>query len=111
MKKSDLDRAVAIELDEPTAYVSLVTEMFLTKLLQAIASGEEVKLKGFGKFRLANQGGGPIPRFGTAKETQPAHLRRRFRVHFSKSENFRKEVQKNQEKVHGKSKKGSSMVR
>ena len=102
MKKSELDRSVAIELAEPTINVSLVTEMFLTKLMEAIASGETVHLRGFGKFRLANQGGGPIPRFGEEKEPRPAHTRRRFRVHFSKSENFRKEVQKRQEKAHGK---------
>lgn len=103
MKKADLDRETALETGESIRDTSFVTATFLRKLLEAIARGEEVQLSGFGKFKLAKQGGAPPPhaRFGGG-DNKEHRQRARFRVHFSKSTTLEREVRRNQERPHGK---------
>ena len=102
--KSELDLAVALELGEDTRNISLATELFLHKLMEHIATGEDVHLRGFGKFKLRKQGGAPPPhaRFGNGETNSGDD--QRYRVHFSKSVTFAREVRRhNTGEPHGKS--------
>lgn len=103
VRKSDLDRAVALATGESVRDVSLVTELFLQNLSEAISRGEDVSLHKFGKFKLRAQGGAPPPhaRFGGGASSD--ELSPRLRVHFSKSHTLSRTVKRNfKEKAHGK---------
>lgn len=103
-RKSDIDRDTAFDLgDEPIANVSFITETFLKHLMFAIARGDVVKLKSFGTFRLADQGGGPPLNGRFGHEGNTTGEQRRLRVHFSKSSVFKRETNKrHKENEHGK---------
>ncbi len=96
MRKSGLDRDTAAELDEPIDDVSLTTQVFLRKLMQALAHGEEVTLPGFGKFKLLEWA--PSQRL-SGKEIVNGPC---FRVSFIKARAFGEFIKANQEKLHGK---------
>jgi nucleoid DNA-binding protein len=55
LRKLDIDRMAAMELDEPMDVVSRVTCSFLNHLGSAIIETGEVSLGGFGRFRLRIQ--------------------------------------------------------
>lgn len=55
MNLSDLAEKVATEHDLPKAKVKAVLESTFGKLAEAVASGEEVALPGFGKFKLSER--------------------------------------------------------
>lgn len=102
--KQELDILVSIETGIGLARTSAVTGVFLQKLMEAIIERKEVRIKRFGCFKLALQGGGPPPdkRFG-ARDNTRGRQSLRFRVHFSKSLTFATAVkEKYKEKNHGK---------
>jgi hypothetical protein len=104
VRKADLDREVAVAVGDDLGNVSMTTSAFLQQLMEALARGDEVLLQGFGKFRLARQGGAPPPhkRFGGG-HNDPEGQNERFRVHFSKSMTFARAVKEAQkENAHGK---------
>jgi len=93
VKKSLLDNLVARETGEHLRDVSYITQVFLDELAKAIASGEPVRLRGFGTFTLTKMRGAPPPhkRFGDVPAKSPDSLIR-FRVQFSKSAGLKREV-------------------
>lgn len=102
MNKPELDRKVAFEMDMEIWEVSRITELFLAHAADGIATGHEVKLRCFGKFKLAKQGGAPPPhkRFGGGDNNDDGQ-HQRFRVHFSKSVTLNRAIKNRQEKPHG----------
>ncbi len=102
-RKVDLDRDVALETGIGRDKVRLITQVFLHKVMRALIDGHDVTLDGFGRMRLAVQGGAPPPhaRFGTGdKNTEGNDVR--LRVHFKKSLPFTKAVKKHiKEMPHG----------
>jgi len=98
MRKHELDLNVALETGLSQKKVKLVTQIFLHKAMQALVEGHEVTFDGFGRFRLAEQGGAPPPhaRFGTG-EKNGKDTALRFRVHFKKSAPFAKAVKRHQQ--------------
>lgn len=101
MNKSDLDRAVAEETGKLLVDVAQVTDLFLKKVMVAVANGEPVLLPGFGKFtreqpRLANTGN--LVQYKGEKTPRQSLG---FRVQFSKSRTAFGRIL-SQEKVHGK---------
>lgn len=102
MNKFDLDRRVALMVDMEIQEVADITAMFLEFASEGISAGQEVKMRCFGKFKLAKQGGAPPPhkRFGGGDNSGDRHGFR-FRVHFSKSTTLTKAIKAQQEKVHG----------
>lgn len=98
-----LDRLVAISTGEEAITVAPITAAFIAELAEAISNGDTVLFPGFGKLTLKRQGGAPPPhaRFGGSKlRGNAAGIR--FRVSFSKSRLFSKEVlRKYKEKEHG----------
>jgi len=103
MNKFELDRRVAFEMDMEIQEVARITGLFLGIVADDIAKGHEVKLRGFGKFKLAKQGGAPPPhkRFGGGNNNDDRQ-QQRFRVHFSKSVTLTRAIKTRQEKSHGK---------
>lgn len=94
-RKCDLDRDVALETGVSQAKVKLVTQVFLHKAMRALIEGHEVTFDGFGRLRLALQGGAPPPnpKIGVKdKNAEDAGLR--WRVHFKKSEPFKRAVKR-----------------
>lgn len=76
--------------------VSLVTDLFLQNLSEAISRGEDVSLHKFGRFKLRAQGGAPPPhaRFGGGASSGELRPRLRTRVYFSKSYTMKKQLAK-----------------
>lgn len=103
VSKADIDREVAIELPLTVKRVSLVTSLFLEKLMLAIACGERVRLVNFGKFKLTRQGGSTPchPLFGGSEPVADCP-ELRFRVYFAKAAAFTEAVRQHQENNHGK---------
>jgi nucleoid DNA-binding protein len=103
-RKSDIDREVILETGLSERTVKLVTQVFLSKVTEALVAGQAVTLDNFGRLHLAEQGGAPPPhaRFGTGeKNTEETSVR--FRVHFTKAPAFSETLrQHNLEKSHGK---------
>jgi hypothetical protein len=103
MNKFELDRRVAFDMDMEIQEVARITALFLELAVDDIARGHQVKLRCFGKFKLAVQGGAPPPhqRYGGGNNNGDGQ-RQRFRVHFKKSETLAKAIKLRQEKSHGK---------
>ena len=103
MRKSHIDRDVALETGIGQQKVKLITQVFLHKVMNALIDGHEVTLEGFGRMRLAIQGGAPPPNpkiKGSERDSKVAGLR--FRVHFKKSEPFTRAVKARiKESTHG----------
>lgn len=83
--KSDFDREIAAETGDAIADIAVVTELFIKKLAESIADGDQVVLINFGKFRLREQGGATL-------NAEPS-TRRKFRVHFVKARSYSKAIQ------------------
>lgn len=99
-----LDRLVAISTGEEAITVAPITAAFIAELAEAISNGDTVLFPGFGKLELKKQGGAPPPhaRFGGGPKLRGSAAGVRFRVSFSKSRGFSKEVlRKYKEKAHG----------
>jgi DNA-binding protein HU-beta len=56
MRKSDLVKAVAAEIKQPETQVSAVVNATFNAIQDALASGDEVALTGFGTFRISERG-------------------------------------------------------
>lgn len=99
LTKAELDRRVAMETGCDIKGTTQTTTWFLQKIVDAIASGEILRLRGFGQFKLTYSNGKmpPHPRFGerTLQEGQCV----RYRVHFAKSETLTRAIK---EVHHGK---------
>lgn len=102
MNKFELDRKVAFEMDMEIREVARITGLFLEAASDGIAKGQEVKLRCFGKFKLAKQGGAPPPhqRFGGGNNNYNGQ-QQRLRVHFSKSVTLNRAIKNRQEKSRG----------
>lgn len=98
--KTELVRRTSMETGYGYNVTSAITAMFLQKVVEAIANGEELRLKGFGRFKVTHSGGKPPPhpRFGGGNNKQEEHCVR-FRVHFSKSDTLTRAIK---EKYRGK---------
>lgn len=90
MKKSDLDKKVADILGIKDA--SAVTTEFLNQIALALANGEEVALRSFGKIRLVVEHRKGTVRMQDArtKVMRDFQVNERYRIYFSKSAAFRK---------------------
>jgi len=107
--KAELDRQVAMETGDDIPTTTATTTLFLQKIVAAIASGEELRLRGFGRFRLTRTGGvtpmqykwkkGPPHNTPGNRNNDDDRQCLRFRVHFSKSETLTRAIR---EKQHGK---------
>ncbi len=102
-RKHEFDLDIALETGVSQKKVRLVTGVFLRKVMRALIEGQEVTLDGFGRLKLAKQGGAPPPhaRFGSGeKNTKGTGVR--FRVHFRQSEPMKRALKKHlKEKSHG----------
>ncbi len=56
MRKSDLVKAVSHQVQQPESQVSTVVNATFDAIQNALASGEEVTLTGFGTFRISERG-------------------------------------------------------
>lgn len=109
--KSVLDKKVAIDTNRRRAEVSLITELFLEEVKQALVEHGEVQLDGVGTLRVTTtvaRGGTLIPRQGQIR--LPALKEAQLRVNFRKSEPLRTALRKcgrfKQEKDNGKVRSG-----
>lgn len=91
--KTELVRRTSMDTGYGYNVTSAVTAMFLRKVVEAIASGEELRLKGFGRFKLTYSGGKlpPHPHFGSGNK-KPSGQCVRFRVHFAKSDSLTRAI-------------------
>jgi DNA-binding protein HU-beta len=55
MRKSDLVKAVASEVDQPESQVANVVNATFDAIENALSSGEEVTITGFGTFRISER--------------------------------------------------------
>lgn len=95
-RKRDIDAEVARLLDMPFNKVAMVTGCFLRTLLHEVVDNHEVRVDGFGSFRLVEQKNNAVAHLekGTFKKggrqgTMVVQTRRKFRVWFKKSDKFR----------------------
>ncbi|MBX5443610.1 HU family DNA-binding protein [Sphaerobacter sp.] len=56
MRKSDLVKAVARKVQQPESHVSTVVNATFEAIREALASGDEVAITGFGTFRISERG-------------------------------------------------------
>ena len=56
MRKSDLVKSVSQQVKQPETQVSSVVNATFNAIQEALASGEEVALTGFGTFRISERG-------------------------------------------------------
>lgn len=56
MRKSDLIKAVSQKVQQPESQVSGVVNATFDAIQEALASGDEVTLTGFGTFRISERG-------------------------------------------------------
>jgi DNA-binding protein HU-beta len=55
MRKSDLVKAVAKEVDQPESQVSNIVNATFDAIESALSSGDEVTITGFGTFRISER--------------------------------------------------------
>jgi DNA-binding protein HU-beta len=55
MRKSDLVKAVAKEVDQPETQVSSVVNATFDAIQNALSSGDEVTITGFGTFKVTHR--------------------------------------------------------
>lgn len=55
MRKSDLVKAVADELQQPESQVNRVVSSTFDSIMNALAKGDEVAITGFGTFRISER--------------------------------------------------------
>lgn len=105
VNKHVLDRLTAMVTGEEQSTVAPITAAFLRELANALSDRNDVHLRGFGKFRLSAQLGAPPghAQFGGGPTRRTPDRLLRFRVQFSKSRWFSREVRrKYKEKSDGK---------
>jgi DNA-binding protein HU-beta len=56
MRKSDLVKAVATDVNQPETQVTAVVNATFNAIQDALAKGDEVALTGFGTFRISERG-------------------------------------------------------
>lgn len=56
MRKSDLVKTVSQQVKQPETQVSSIVNATFSAIQEALASGEEVALTGFGTFRISERG-------------------------------------------------------
>ncbi len=56
MRKSDLVKSVSQQVKQPETQVSSIVNATFNAIQDALASGEEVALTGFGTFRISERG-------------------------------------------------------
>lgn len=56
MRKSDLVKAVARKVQQPESQVSTIVNATFDSIREALASGDEVAITGFGTFRISERG-------------------------------------------------------
>lgn len=96
-RKKDIDREVARLLDMPFDKVAMVTGCFLRTVLHEVVDNREVLVDGFGRFLLKEQKNIAVAHLekGTFRKggrggKMIVHTRRKFRVWFKKSAEFRR---------------------
>lgn len=88
MRKSHLDRRVAVVLGIPVSDVSLITSTFLTEVMKAITEGDPVLLEGFGRFTLRKMAGLLTKLQNPKGQAILVSPTDKFRVTFKKSHTF-----------------------
>lgn len=99
-KKHELDAVVAAELGLSVKEVRAITRAFLEQIKESLASLEEVQLAEFGRFRTVLEKA-PTKGVELVQVTNGGRKRRKkritsfrkVRVHFSKSESFKRMMQ------------------
>lgn len=95
-RKHDLDVIVANVTGQEDRHVHRITTAFLTAVMDALVGQDEVQLDGFGRFRLVVEKAQDrvteltspdFKKTGVKKKTR-MRIKRKFRVHFSKSDVF-----------------------
>jgi DNA-binding protein HU-beta len=73
MRKQDLIRAVAQEMQQPESQASTAVNAVLDVIQQSLARGEEVNISGFGAFRVVERAAreGRNPRTGGSMTIGP----------------------------------------
>lgn len=56
MRKSDLIRAVARKVQQPESHVTATVNATFESIREALATGDEVAITGFGTFRISERG-------------------------------------------------------
>ena len=97
-RKHDLDALVAETLGCKRKDVREVTTAFLSAVVEALSNFEDVHLDNFGRFRLvtekAQEGFTTLRKGALTKNKRGRHMlvkvERKFRVHFAKSDVFKR---------------------
>jgi nucleoid DNA-binding protein len=99
--KSDLDREIAMETGQSPQDVAWVTYLLMQKISDALARGEAVSLREFGRFSISRH------RCGNPMQAESPSLTHGYQVHFSKSRwVFGKKIRQAQETRDGKASSG-----
>lgn len=94
-RKHEFDNRIALECGKSQKLVRNITSAFLCKIMEALADFEEVHLDGFGVFRLVVEKSQEKPTIMRAPKggRQTVYIKRKMRVHFSKSVLFKRLLQ------------------